>query len=253
MPDSPVRQVGSLRFTAAPFSRATAHLYDLACEPKGVSIHFANAYTIALADEDSSYRSLLNGAQSIVFPDGTPVVWAGKLLERDPGVVWNRVYGPDVMTDLLRRSNHIESPVKHYLLGGSDETLAALVAHIRTTYPLARIAGTASPPFRKLSTQERRDQDARIIESGATCVWVGLGTPKQDWEAARLAAEVGMPVFAVGAAFDFLSGSKRQAPVWMQQSGLEWAFRMATEPRRLAKRYMWGNPKFVQSVLKHRR
>ena len=95
-------------------------------------------------------------------------------------------------------------------------------------------------------------QLARIRDSGATLVWVGLGTPKQDHEVHRLATALPVVALAVGAAFDFIAGTVSQAPVWMQRSGLEWSYRLAQEPRRLTKRYLWGNPRFVASVARQR-
>jgi N-acetylglucosaminyldiphosphoundecaprenol N-acetyl-beta-D-mannosaminyltransferase len=134
---------------------------------------------------------------------------------------------------------------RHYLLGGSPATLAVLESQIAERWPGAVVVGAESPPFRALSVAEVAEQDARIRDSGATIVWVGLGTPKQDWEVARLAASVPVVAMAVGAAFDFIAGVKPQAPIWMQKSGTEWAFRFASEPKRLAKRYLWGNPRFL--------
>ena len=95
-----------------------------------------------------------------------------------------------------------------------------------------------------------RERDQRIRETGATIVWVGLGTPKQDVEVARLAASLPVVAVAVGAAFDFLAGTKPQAPIWMQKSGTEWLFRFASEPRRLAKRYIWGNSVFLAEAIR---
>jgi N-acetylglucosaminyldiphosphoundecaprenol N-acetyl-beta-D-mannosaminyltransferase len=151
------------------------------------------------------------------------------------------VYGPDVMEAVLARGGGL----RQYLLGGSEQTLVALRAEIARRWPNSVVVGAESPPFRPLSDSQRQEQDARIAESGAQLVWVGLGTPKQDWEAARLARSLPVVALAVGAAFDFLAGTKAQAPVWVQRCGIEWAYRLAHEPRRLARRYFWGNPRFL--------
>ena len=209
----------------------------------GVGVHFANAYTIALADSDGPYAELLARPRSAVFTDGVPVAWVGKRAYPSVARDWDRVYGPDVMTAVLGASGP-EAP-RHYLLGGSPETLEVLQSAIAERWPSAVVVGAESPPFRALSATEIAAQDARIRHSGATIVWVGLGTPKQDWEVARLAESVPVVAMAVGAAFDFLAGIKPQAPLWMQRSGTEWAFRLASEPKRLAKRYLWGNPRFL--------
>jgi N-acetylglucosaminyldiphosphoundecaprenol N-acetyl-beta-D-mannosaminyltransferase len=139
----------------------------------------------------------------------------------------------------------------HYLLGGSEETLAALKRVIARRFPTARIVGAESPAFRALSDAEVAAQDSRIRQSGAQVVWVGLGTPKQDWEVARLSEELPVVALAVGAAFDFLAGTKSQAPMLMQSTGTEWLYRLASEPRRLAKRYLWGNPRFLRAAVRN--
>lgn len=250
--DAPRRTVGSLSFTVMPFADAVQDVLDLGMDElrKGVAIHFANAYNIALAQKDPHYRTLLERGDA-VFSDGVPVVWAGKRLHPHVTDLWTRVYGPDVMAAVLDCS----SPVgpRHYLLGSTPETLTALQASIRSRWPEAIIAGAESPTFGAWSSQEIAARDDRIRKSGATLVWIGLGTPKQDWEVHRIAQSLPVVALAVGAAFDFLAGTKMQAPVWMQRLGLEWTYRLASEPRRLARRYIWGNPVFIWSVFKHRR
>lgn len=250
--DAPRRTVGSLDFTVLPLDRAVQSVITLGLEPldEGVAIHFANAYNVALAEKDATYGDLLKRGDA-AFSDGMPVVWAGKCLYPNVAHLWTRVYGPDVMTGVLDAST-LSGP-RHYLLGGSPETLAALQANIRLRWPQAVIAGTHSPSFGTWSAEELAVRDDRIRQSGATLVWVGLGTPKQDWEVNRIARSLPVTALAVGAAFDFLAGTKKQAPAWIQKSGLEWSYRLAREPTRLAKRYLWGNPMFVASVLQHRK
>lgn len=250
--DAPRRTVGSLSFTVMPFAEAVQTVVDLGMDEldEGVAIHFANAYNIALAEKDPRYRNLLE-RDDVVFSDGVPVVWAGKRLHPHVTDMWTRVYGPDVMVAVLDRS----SPVgpRHYLLGSTPQTLTALESSIRSRWSQAVIAGSESPTFGAWSSHELAARDDRIRKSGATLVWIGLGTPKQDWEAHRIAQSLPVVTLAVGAAFDFLAGTKAQAPVWMQRLGLEWMYRLASEPRRLARRYFWGNPVFIWSVVKHRR
>lgn len=115
------------------------------------------------------------------------------------------------------------------------------------------LAGAESPPFRDLTDDERREQDDRIQASRADIVWVGLGTPKQDFEAERLAEALPLLAAAVGAAFDFTAGTVKPAPAWMQRSGLEWAHRLASEPRQLWRRYLIGNARFVSIALRRHR
>ncbi len=239
-------------FTVLPLAQAIDAIVQLGTQDRdsGVAVHFANAYNVALAEQDRAYRELVKSGDA-VFSDGVPVVWAGKRLHADMAERWTRVYGPDVMTGVLDASTAFGP--RHYLLGGSPETLAALRQEITRRWPNAIIAGSDSPSFGQWSDQELQARNERIRDSGATLVWVGLGTPKQDWEVHRIASSLPVTALAVGAAFDFLAGTKEQAPVWMQRSGLEWSYRLAREPRRLAKRYLWGNPMFVASVLRNRR
>jgi N-acetylglucosaminyldiphosphoundecaprenol N-acetyl-beta-D-mannosaminyltransferase len=246
-PAIPRRLVGSLDFTVLPLKAAIQLILAIGISPqtRGTAIHFANAYNIALADTDAHYRHVMQQGDYI-FTDGTPVVWAGRRLHPDQGKIWERVYGPDVMAGVMAGST--DHGPKHYLLGASEGTLHLLTERLKTRWPRAQIVGNESPPFRAATGAELIERDQRIANSGATCVWVGLGTPKQDYEAQRLAQHLPVTALAIGAAFDFLAGTVPQAPSWMQRSGLEWSYRLAQEPRRLAKRYFWGNPRFIASV-----
>ncbi len=246
------RRVGEIDFTVLPLAEAIDFVVAAASEPStlghpGLGVHFCNAYNVALARSDASYANLLGNAD-VVFSDGVPITWVGRRAYPADAGAWERVYGPDVMHGVLDASGE-QGPL-HYLLGGSPETLAALEQRISQEHPHARVVGAESPPFRTASYDELRARDQRIAASGATIVWVGLGTPKQDAEVQRLAASLPVVAMAVGAAFDFLAGTKPQAPLWMQRSGTEWAFRLASEPRRLGRRYVWGNSVFAIEALR---
>ncbi len=244
--DLPVRRVGPVPFRVATLDVAISALCARSvAATTGMAVHFANAYSVAIADTQPEYAAVLADPGSATFSDGVPVTWVGRRAYPDLAAVWQRVYGPDVMTGVFRRCQRQQLPIGHYLLGGSAETLDALREGIATSWPAVRIAGAESPPFGPLNQSQTRQQADRIRESGASMVWVGLGTPKQDFAAHDLAASVPATVLAVGAAFDFLAGTKRQAPLWMQRSGTEWAYRLATEPVRLGRRYLWGNPRFL--------
>lgn len=251
---APRRTVGALSFTVLPLPEAVELVTDLGRPGSGleagVAVHFGNAYSVALADAHPPYRRLLADAD-LVFSDGMPVVWAGRRQHADVAARWTRVYGPDVMTGVLAASG--PGGPRHYLVGGTTASLAALQAHIGTTWPTAVVVGAESPPFRRETATERMARVERIRAAGATVVWVGLGTPKQDVEVRRIADALPVVALGVGAAFDFLAGTVAQAPPWMQRSGTEWAYRWAREPRRLTRRYLWGNPRFVVSVARHRR
>jgi len=249
--DWPRRRVGPLEFTVARYADFVSAIAESRVRPaKGVAIHFANAYTVALADSDARYADALMTAASVCVTDGMPISWAGRRFYPEVKSDWDRVSGADVMGEVLARSD-FDGP-RHYFLGGDEPTLQSLIDGVRRDYPDARIAGYESPPFRELTTEEKSAQDRRIADSEATHVWVGLGTPKQDWEVVRLAAELPVVALAVGAAFDFIAGTKSRAPEWMRSSGLEWAHRLASEPVRLTQRYLWGNPRFVWAAWRGR-
>lgn len=229
-------------------ARAVVRLATSSLE-RGLDVHLCNAYTLSLADKDESFRTTLQRA-GINFPDGKSVVWANKLLHRDITVPSDRVYGPDLFLDVFELGQDVG--LRHYLLGSTPGVLAKLEAELRRRFPRAEIVGVESPPFRSLDQSEADEQAARIRRSGAHLVWVGLGTPKQDWETARLARDLPLVFAAVGAAFDFVAGTTKQAPLWMQRNGVEWLFRLGSEPRRLWKRYLFGNARFVLAATKTR-
>lgn len=246
----PRRSVGSINFSVLNFDAAINELLNCARsvqeqEHPGIGVHFANAFNVALARKDAKYAQLLN-AGDYVFSDGVPITWVGKRAYRKLAASWDRVYGPDVMEAVLAASEQpANASITHYLLGSTPPVLEALQEQLSTRFPKAHIVGADSPPFGVPTEAQLRERDQRITDSGATMVWVGLGTPKQDYEVARLAATLPVVALAVGAAFDFLAGTTPQAPLWMQKNGLEWAYRLASEPRRLSHRYLWGNSVFL--------
>ncbi|MEV0090194.1 WecB/TagA/CpsF family glycosyltransferase [Streptomyces sp. NPDC050738] len=233
--------------TATTPALAAAELVDLAVRGEAADVHLCNAYTLALADSDRALHRLLR-ASTLNLPDGQGVVWANRIAHRGSSLPRMRVYGPDLLLDVFREG--CPAGVRHYLLGSTPEVLDRLAAALRARFPTARIVGVESPPFRELTAVERYSQLERIRDSGAQIVWLGLGTPKQDHEAARLAAAHPAVYVAIGAAFDFISGNKTQAPLWMQHHGLEWLFRLCSEPRRLWRRVLWGHPRFIWAVCK---
>lgn len=203
-------------------------------------VHLCNAYTLALADERPELAASLDGS-ALNLPDGTPLAWFGRRRGFDSCV---RVYGPDLMGEVLDRGRAVE--LGHYLYGSTPQVLAALTDQIEQRWPGVKIVGTEAPPFREISDEELVASVRRAERLGADVVWVGMGTPKQDLLVRRMAEQGDATYVAVGAAFDFIAGSKRQAPNWMQRGGLEWLFRLATEPRRLASRYVVYNAKFLR-------
>jgi N-acetylglucosaminyldiphosphoundecaprenol N-acetyl-beta-D-mannosaminyltransferase len=178
----------------------------------------------------------------LVVPDGQPLVWALRLLGHDIG---DRVYGPDLMDHACARA--ARTGRRMYLYGGRNHgALVQLTRNLRLRHPGLKIVGGYAPPFRELTDAEDEAVIADIGRSGAEVVWVGIGVPKQELWMARMSDRLpGRVLVGVGAAFDFHGGLIPQAPGWMQRRGLEWVFRLAHEPRRLWRRYLRYNPRFV--------
>lgn len=209
----------------------------------GRHVHLVNAYTLALADGDRDYASLLS-VDSINLPDGKPISIVSQLMRHTPRL--RQIRGPKLFLDMFDVGRTYG--VRHYLLGSSPEVLKKLQESLTLRYPGAEIVGLESPPYRSLTDTEISAQDQRVIQARPDIVWVGLGTPKQDKEAARITQSTDITTIAVGAAFDFAAGEVREAPKWMTTMCLEWLFRLISEPRRLWRRYFFGNIKFLQIV-----
>jgi len=241
-----VQTIGGLEFQPTGPNAAAQYVVGLARTHRCVHIHLANAYTVALSDRDDAYRQLIN--EGVVFADGKPITWISRLAGQTPRI--EQVRGPQLFLDVLDAGR--SSGLRHFFLGSTDDVLQRMRARLIERFEGVEIVGAYSPPFRPLTTEEISDQDALIQQSHADIVWVGLGTPKQDIEAARLAQSTDRPAVAIGAAFDFMAGALRVAPHWMQRVGLEWLFRLASEPRRLWRRYLFGNVRFVWAVLRRR-
>jgi N-acetylglucosaminyldiphosphoundecaprenol N-acetyl-beta-D-mannosaminyltransferase len=182
-------------------------------------------------------RRVFNGA-GMVTPDGMPVVWVARW-SGHPQV--GRVYGPDLMLAVLERERH-----RHFFYGGGHGVAQRLATAMTKRFPKLEVAGYLEPPFSPLDQLCTPEAAAAINTTRPDVVWVGMSSPKQDLWMARMRPMLEAPVLiAVGAAFDFHTGTVKQAPRWMQQSGLEWLFRLATEPRRLWRRYLIDNPWFL--------
>jgi len=192
------------------------------------------------AQDDESFKTILNGAL-LCTPDGMPMVWAGKLAGH---CEMRRVYGPDLMLDVCAWSE--TSGAKHFFYGGADGVAELLAQKLKGRFPKLQIAGTFTPPFRALNETEVKNLQAQVAAARPDIFWVGLSTPKQEKFMAEFLPKLDATLMVgVGAAFDFHSGRVKQAPRWMQRGGLEWFYRLCSEPRRLAKRYFRNNPLFV--------
>jgi N-acetylglucosaminyldiphosphoundecaprenol N-acetyl-beta-D-mannosaminyltransferase len=199
------------------------------------------------AQDDPAFKKILNDA-FLCTPDGMPMVWAGKL---DGHKQMSRVYGPDLMLDVCAWSE--TSGAKHFFYGGADGVADELVKRLREKFPKLSVVGTFTPPFRALNDSEVKNLREKISATQPDIFWVGLSTPKQEKFMAEFLPQFDTTLmFGVGAAFDFHSGRVAQAPRWMQHSGLEWFYRLCSEPRRLGKRYLRNNPLFVAKFLAQR-
>lgn len=212
---------------------------------------------VSAREEPATMRATLD--LTLPVPDGQPLVWALHLLGRRRAT---RIYGPDLMKHWCERAARSGTPT--YLYGGKDDAARALLERrLLERFPGLRIAGGCSPPFRPigvppLTPAERERVIEDIDASGAQVVWVGTGQPRQELWMAEMRPLLRAPVLVgVGAAFDFHAGLVAQAPAWMGRNGLEWLYRLAREPRRLWRRYLLGNPRFVaafaRQYLRYRR
>ena len=194
-----------------------------------------------LAQDDEAVASAVAGADFVV-PDGQPLVWALRALGAERP---SRVYGPDLMIEACQRAAQTGS--KMYLFGGRNNgALVQLTLNLRRRFPGLQIVGGHSPPYRPATADEEIAIAEEINASGADIVWVGTGQPKQELWMTQMRPMLRAPLLiGVGAAFDFHAGLVPQAPALLQEAGLEWAYRLAREPRRLWRRYLRYNPRFV--------
>ncbi len=216
----------------------------LACG-RGHVLHYLAADPTVVARGEPAYRDLLNGGH-LNLADGMPVAWATRIL----GAPTERISGIDSMGRVAEWGGSRD--LSHFFYGGTDQVAAAVPAALARRAPGLRLAGAESPPF--LSLREWRENDlsdvaTRVRSTGAQALWVGLGAPKQDVVGDRLASLDAAPlVFCVGGAFEVVGGARAATPEWIRRSGFEWAHRLVSEPRRLWRRYLVGNPKFVAGL-----
>lgn len=199
----------------------------------------ANVHIVMEAYDSEAFQKMINNAD-LVTPDGMPLVWVMRMKGQHRQT---RVYGPTLMLHILECAGRDGIPVGFY--GSRPEVLNALIKRMQTRYDGLNVVFSSSPPFRKMCQEEDRAVVDQINQSGVRILFVGLGCPKQEIWMAEHRDKVKAVMIGVGAAFDFHAGLKPQAPTWMQTFGLEWLFRLGTEPQRLWKRYLYHNPRFV--------
>lgn len=233
------RSVLGARVDATSYEDASQRVVRWAGEGRSAYVCVAATHLIMEAHDSAALRQDVNSAD-LVTPDGRPLVWVLKVLGVKDA---SQVRGTDLMTHVVERAARENVPIGLY--GGTPESLEALVRVLETRYPGLQVACRISPPFRPLTPEEDAAVTQEITASGARILFVGIGCPKQErWMVAHK-GRIPAVMVGVGAAFDFHAGSVRQAPRWMQETGLEWAFRLMMDPRRLWKRYAKQNPRFV--------
>ena len=207
-------------------------------------ICLAPAHSVMACYDDPLLMDIYNKS-GVTTPDGMPAVWFIRLSGYRHV---ERVYGPDLLLAVCSRS--AERGYRHFFYGGTEQVMDQLTARLNRMYPGLQIAGFELPPFRDLTAEEDDMVIEYIRKARPDIVWVGIGSPRQEKWMSDHVGRLGVPVLVgVGAAFDFISGVKPQAPPWIQRSGLEWLFRFFIEPRRLWRRYILNYPRFVVLVL----
>jgi N-acetylglucosaminyldiphosphoundecaprenol N-acetyl-beta-D-mannosaminyltransferase len=235
----PSRSILGMRVDATSYPDAARRIVAWAKRGQSRTVFVATVNNVMEAHDEERFLRVMNDAD-LVTPDGMPLVWGLRWL----GVAGaTRVYGPDLTPVVLGLAEAERIPVGFY--GGAPNVLEELCREVSRQWPRLEIAFASSPPFRELTHAEDLEAANDIDASGARILFVGLGCPKQEVWMAGHRGRVTAVMIGVGAAFDFLAGTKRQAPRFLQRAGLEWVFRLATEPTRLWKRYLRQNPRFA--------
>lgn len=207
-------------------------------------IVISNTNDVVISKHDAKVRDAVNSS-NLSVPDGISLVLLGRLYGYP---LKRRVYGPDLMFEFLK---HAQSKgYSHFFYGATKDTLDRLVCNLKKEFPDLKVKGSYAPPFRKLNEKEDNEVIQRINDAFPDVLWVGLGCPKQQIWMYEHKDKLRVPVMVgVGAAFDFFAGTKPQAPKWLRDNGLEWLFRLITEPKRLWRRYLVNGSLFIYYVL----
>lgn len=232
------------RINVTSMERTLAYLKSHLEELRGNYICVSNVHTTVMAYENSDYRKIQNGG-AMALPDGAPL----SIYSKKHGFAEaERVTGPDLMLELLRASG--QEGYRHFFYGATEATLEAMRAAIERDYPGACIAGMYAPPFRPLCPEEDAAVVSMINAAKPDFIWVGLGAPKQEQWMYEHRGRLCAVALGVGAGFDYLAGDIKRAPKIMQKLCLEWLYRLLQDPRRLWKRYVTTNVKFMKYVFK---
>jgi len=219
---------------------AVDKVLQLVCANRGAYVCVSNVHMCMEVFDSVEFKRVVNNAD-LVIPDGRPLSWAQKLLGHSHA---QQVRGQDIMNAICEQSGSKNLNIGLYG-GSSDELLKQVVAKLNLSYPDIQITFSYSPPFRPLTVQEDQAIIKQINDACVNVLFVGIGCPKQERWMAEHKDSLNCVMLGVGAAYDFIAGSKKHAPRWMQKIGLEWLFRLVSEPQRLWKRYLQQNPRFV--------
>ncbi len=212
----------------------------LANANSGAYVCVSNVHMCMEVFDSTEFKAIVNNAD-LVIPDGRPISWAQRLLGHSHA---HQVRGQDIMNAICEQSGSKDLNIGLYG-GSSDELLKQVVAKLKLSYPDIQITFSYSPPFRPLTAQEDQAIINQINDANVNVLFVGIGCPKQERWMAEHKKQLNCVMLGVGAAYDFIAGSKKHAPRWMQKLGLEWLFRLLSEPQRLWKRYLQQNPRFI--------
>ncbi|NMG72259.1 WecB/TagA/CpsF family glycosyltransferase [Parazoarcus communis] len=236
--------LGAAFIDAVTWTEALGRIRDWAKSRQSRYVCICNSHSVVTATQDPVFRAVVNDAD-LATPDGAPVAW---MLRKLGFGAQERINGPDLMWRYMEEAASRDESI--FLYGGAEHTLQKLREVLASRFPNLKIAGAYSPPFRPLSVEEDNAIVSMINDSGAGTVWVSLGCPKQEkWMQDHRGRIFGVMV-GVGAAFDYHAGTIKRAPLWMQRNGLEWLHRLASEPRRLWRRYFVTNTLFVLGAVK---
>ncbi len=238
------KQLLNFPVSIGPYSQFLENIVSAAARKESNYTCVANVHMLIEAYKNPGFASIIKNADTVT-PDGKPLVWGLRLIH---GIQQERVSGMDLLPDLLDKLRQKRMSV--YFYGGTEALLKSTETFLQNNYPGLEIAGLYSPPFRTLSREEDEEVAKQINMSGANVIFVVLGCPKQERWMASMKGKIQAVMIGVGGALPVMAGLQKRAPQWIQQSGLEWLFRLLQEPRRLFKRYAVTNSMFVYLLLK---
>ncbi|MEA1901327.1 MAG: WecB/TagA/CpsF family glycosyltransferase [Thermodesulfobacteriota bacterium] len=238
------RYILNIRIAITSHDNALASILQWTTNPVSRYVCVSNVHMCMEAFDNHDFCQIVNNAD-LVVPDGLPLVWGLKALGEKHAF---QVRGSDLLLKLCGEAQKRNIPIGLY--GGTQDSLDDFLKFLKNEFPDLRIPFFSAPPFRELTQEEEANYVNEINASGARILFVGIGCPKQENWMAKHKDKLSCVMIGVGAAFDFFSGRKKHAPRWMQRAGLEWFFRLSSDPRRLWKRYLKHNPRFVYFFLR---